>query len=606
MDRRLHLTLNDKSASMLVRDALLLELFRDGAPAEVLMEAWGCLGVHPATRAMIVQTMESLLEFVGAECGAQSGERFAFLAAMDAPCKAACAAVLRSWLGCKLSFNQVQKVRLACVMPHLAYSMSLSTAAALLGPPELSEMSASAAREHAVAADIASSSTAPKSKNKQKRRAAAAAAASKVDIKFLRQYLKTLCLAGPSDATNVELNPTLLEVTDLRVEKLCFFSSFVRVCGTVDFMQFLSARATGMQEALRSGRVTIRLAPGNLFQFFAPEFANHFRAADFTNVADYVGLANILALARHTCAAHAFCEQMRFRPQENTNKDLRFEEKDSSMSTAALVADANWVSKRLFECALGCHSTAEVERLTGWSPIHLRVDCAGTVHMEWRILAADKSLPLQHVVDFFCRQAPEYDCFGGFCATPETLARLAYSADLRRAVLLSDPTCSRSFQDYSHGAASEAENTIYCVFTRPKACLVNFKLLSSVGTLATGGGSLCLLLLPERRAVPDSARSVLYAADILEQNWEQIAAKQRAAWTSHVSRTDGRQFILHIIHRVIYDREHCRLSVCAPQCWFSELIKTGKEDRKHIHFCLALETKHGWQPLMPPTPITEW
>ncbi|CAD7958850.1 unnamed protein product [Amoebophrya sp. A25] len=73
-----------------------------------------------------------------------------------------------------------------------------------------------------------------------------------------------------------------------------------------------------------------------------------------------------------------------------------------------------------------------------------------------------------------------------------------------------------------------------------------------------------------------------------------------------VSRDDGKEFILHVIHRVIYDSEECRLSVCTPGAWFADMIRTGRDEGQKVNFCLAIEGEHGWRPLMSAIPMNEW
>ncbi len=125
----------------------------------------------------------------------------------------------------------------------------------------------------------------------------------------MAQYLRSLELrfhgeGGASPGREEVANPTLLEAPDMR--RSIYFSSSVfralgplqaaRGCLAAALVERLADRAGAAGEALRSGRVTFQVVPGDAFDLTA---GSQHDVVDTLNLADYCGLANVVLLGAH-------------------------------------------------------------------------------------------------------------------------------------------------------------------------------------------------------------------------------------------------------------------------------------------------------------------
>mmetsp|Transcript_39033 Transcript_39033/g.112113 ORF Transcript_39033/g.112113 Transcript_39033/m.112113 type:complete len:1194 (+) Transcript_39033:82-3663(+) len=292
----LTVVLNDRSASILVRDLVLLELFRTST-SRCVAEVWGCLGVRPDFAAAVSEVLEKMRTL------SDSGGWADFMPFYDgaaASCdvaqwRADMKVVVDSWRQCPLTLEEVRAKRVQLRGYSLDSNVDISVGS-MLGK-------LSAHQQRAAAADK------PTAGRKSEKRPSVSD-----DVKKqVRSYLSGHLVVGKKGTA---LNPTMLEAPFLQPESLYPTSSIYRATGEQDPFGYIEDQIHAMRAALDSGRIRVRIASCDIFGLLreageAQDGEAPYDVADFSNVADYVGPANILALGGRVAGKRLFMQQMR-------------------------------------------------------------------------------------------------------------------------------------------------------------------------------------------------------------------------------------------------------------------------------------------------------
>jgi hypothetical protein len=248
---RLSLTLNDASTSVLVRDAALLELIHRGASVESVAACWGSAALDEAAHGDMCAALRATLEGVAwLNEGAPMRER------------------VPGWGRCVDAFT----------------ALTLSSE----GLRQVLRGDVEAVRR---AADLTC-------------RVVGSEHRSEV-TKYLGTLALDVCGGGSGAGCDcLRANPTLLEAPEMR-RSIYFSSSIFRAVGplqaargrlTAALLAHLAALAGAAGAALRSGRVGVRVEPGDAFDLAVGSVGRVHDAVDTSNLADYCGLANAVLL----------------------------------------------------------------------------------------------------------------------------------------------------------------------------------------------------------------------------------------------------------------------------------------------------------------------